>query len=148
MKKKGLAIVILLCSCARREAEVERLLVQDTIKLYLKAVGEAYGKLDTTLLRKVCTQKEWWKVEALVGLQGMKHQLMDAYLITLKFEDIQLTNKTATVKTYEKWRIRYLDMRTNHPLTEFKEVEYKMIYILLKEGNEWKVDSTRFAEKK
>jgi len=132
----------------RKEAEIEKLLVQDTVRLYLKAIVEAYTRLDTDLLKKVCTQKEWWKVEALVGLQGMKHQLMDAYLITLKFEDIQLTDKTATVKTYEKWKIRYLDMKTNHPLTEFKEVEYNIIYTLLKEGNEWKVDNTRFVEKK
>jgi hypothetical protein len=132
----------------RKEAEIEKLLVQDTVRLYLKAIVEAYTRLDTDLLKKVCTQKEWWKVEALVGLQGMKHQLMDAYLITLKFEDIQLTDKTATVRTYEKWKIRYLDMKTNHPLTEFKEVEYNIIYTLLKEGNEWKVDNTRFVEKK
>jgi len=132
----------------RKEAEIEKLLVQDTVRLYLKAIVEAYTRLDTDLLKKVCTQKEWWKVEALVGLQGMKHQLMDAYLITLKFEDIQLTDKTATVRTYEKWKVRYLDMKTNHPLTEFKEVEYNIIYTLLKEGNEWKVDNTRFVEKK
>jgi hypothetical protein len=132
----------------RKEAEIEKLLVQDTVRLYLKAIVEAYTRLDTDLLKKICTQKEWWKVEALVGLQGMKHQLMDAYLITLKFEDIQLTDKTATVRTYEKWKIRYLDMKTNHPLTEFKEVEYNIIYTLLKEGNEWKVDNTRFVEKK
>ncbi len=62
---------------------------------------------------------------------------MDAKLIDIKYVDISIKDKTATVFTDERWTYKYIDAAQGtvaHPETE---IRYRMRYDLIKDKDKW-----------
>ncbi len=139
--------VVAACDALYGRPRIKEAIVKDTVRKYLNALADAYRYMELSGVKKYTGGKERDKIVALVGLLGMKHQIMESRILDVKFTGIKFdTPEKARVNTIERWRFRYLHMASGKEVKPWKEVMYYMSYVLSKEGGMWKVISSTMLQ--
>jgi hypothetical protein len=125
-------------SCTTKNPEEEA--IKKLVGKYNVALITAYKDMNPLPLRRVTSNSEFEKVNLIIDSFMEVNQIMEAELMSLGFKDIKIEQDSATVKTSEQWKYRWVDMKTGEVKVPLQEIHYEMLYHLTKEEDKWLVD--------
>jgi hypothetical protein len=125
--------------CANKsEAEVKGF-----VQNYCSLLQAAYLKADIKPLTAMATEKELKKVFPSIQALALTGNSMQTEILEYKIKKAQVDDNKATVKTAEKWRYWWTDMKTGAVTKAKHEESYNLAYNLVKVNGAWKVDSIK-----
>lgn len=131
--KVFLLFLFSLASCADTCKDVVK-----TVKLYNKALSEAYRMRDVSPLKDFAGQRELKKIMVLIDLKNSNNVVLESEMYYFKTLSCEVQEDTAKVKTIERWR--YYDRPLQPMPFKPKEINAEMqIEYILKKDSRWKV---------
>lgn len=137
-----LCILALSAGCAKKENPDEAR-IKTAVAKYNVALVQAYKDQFFEPLKEVADEETVKKVAAVISVYLQTGQIMDSELLRIDFKEIRVEGDKSTVRTYEKWKYRWLDYRTNREVEPIKDIHYEMLYHLIRKGDGWIVEGVK-----
>jgi hypothetical protein len=122
--------------------------VKGFVQNYCSLLQSAYLKADITPLTAMATEKELKKVYPSIQALAVTGNSMNTEILEYKINQAKVQDDKATVKTAEKWRYWWTDMKTGAVTKAKHEESYNLAYNLVKVNGAWKVDSIKNLDDK
>lgn len=120
-------------------------MVKRAVAMYNNALIEAYRSQSFEGLRRVSVGREVDRVSAWVGAYLQSGMVMEARLLSLRFDGVEVKGERATVRTSEEWSYRWLDYRTGRVVEPLKRIDYRMRYRLVRRDGRWLVERVKIV---
>ncbi len=142
-------LLILIFSFSFSKIEEGEKVFQSLVVGYNHSVIKAAQKNKFEHLKEYLTKEIYYKTLVWIESYQDNNLFMDALLLNIKFKDLKIEKYTATLETDEKWKFRYINVKTKEVVKEPKGVEYKLKYyfVLLKNGK-WKINHIKILDEK
>ena len=124
-----------------QEAELKTIIAKYNI-----ALVEAYGYQFFEPLKEVAGEDEVGKVEIIIDSYMLGNQIMEAQLNRMDFNEINIEEDRATVRTSEDWSYRWVDLRTGEEVEPLRDIHYELLYHLIKNDDKWLVEKVGEVE--
>jgi primosomal protein N'' len=110
------------------------------IRGYNMALISSYLHNDIDPLRAYATDRVINKVSKLINNLTSKNIRMEAKLEQMRVEKIERWGQNnIVIKTFEKWKYRHVNIKTHREVKPLSNIEYHLIYNLIKENGRWKL---------
>ncbi len=134
-----IVLLVLASGCTSKTVDDKRQLKVIVAK-YNHALIEAYKNQFYDPLRDVAGKKEVDKVGTIIMSYLQGNEIMESELISIDFRKIEKENDSATVRTSERWKYRWVHYKTNEEVNPVKEIGYELLYHLSKKEGKWRVE--------
>ncbi len=116
--------------------------LKSKIEKYNDALIKAYKNNSSDLMKDLTTEDELERVRLYMTYNYFeKSRKLNTKLVDLSFKDINVKEEEATIETEEEWTYFYTDVETENKLSEKKEIYYRAKYTLIKQDDNWLIDS-------
>jgi hypothetical protein len=130
----------LLSGCSGGKAEQE---AKGFVQNYCSLLQDAYSRVDLQQIAPMTTEKELKKLVPLFQAMSVTGNSMKTEILEFKIGKVKVEDKTATVKTSEKWRFWWVAKESGAITKPKKEESYDLEYHLVKVDGSWRVDSIK-----
>ena len=143
-------IFVLYLSMSLSASDIEEgKLFKELIISYNHGLIKASQKSKFDHLEKYLTKQIRLKTMVWIESYHYSNLFMDALFLGAKFSDFKIDEYTASMKSNEIWKYRYINIKTKKVVSAPTKVDYKLKYyfVLLKDGS-WKINHIKILEEK
>lgn len=140
-------ILIIFFSLAVFANEVDDKPFRELVVRYNHGVLLANKKNSFEHLQEYLTQQIYFKTRVYIESYTFSYLYMDAHLLGIKFGKFSQDGVTATLDSHEKWKSRYIDMKTRKVVSEPTKTDYDMRYFFIQlEDGTWKINHIKIIK--
>ena len=135
-----LSLLVLGCDGASKREAVA------LVDNYIRAVSEAYRRVDVTLADDIVGETEGKRLTGLIGVRQDMGISLDAEALSVEVTAIETNDGgELLVQTKETWRYRDRRIGTGQQVGAESLDHYEMLYVFKKSKGRWLVEETRFV---
>ncbi|HHL40000.1 MAG TPA: hypothetical protein ENJ37_05795 [Deltaproteobacteria bacterium] len=139
----GAAFLAVSCTSAQPDTDEA---VKSAVLRYTQGIIKAYRDLDPEILASVTSQRQLTKVDIVVQSFLQADRVMDSELLSLDFKEIEGDGSSRRVRTVEKWRYKWVNVKSGDLVEGPREVRYEISYTLAREGESWIVEDVEIID--
>lgn len=147
--KKLILIGLLIFSINLNAKEEGRKSFESLIVSYNHGIIKASQKNKFEHLKKYLTKEIFLRTMVWIESFQDNNLFMDSKVLKIEFDEYNQKTYTATLKTNEIWKYRYINIKTKKIVKKPTKVTYKLKYyfVLLKDGS-WKINHIKILDEK
>lgn len=139
----------ILTSCAQIEKAKETSTIKDVVMSYNKGLINAAKTGNMETLKDIGSEDVLRKLYFWIAAWKDSDLYMDAELKTIKFKNVTIKEKEASVLTSEEWVYEYRNTKNKQIVLPRAHISYEMEYILLKKDKQkWMINRINIKSEK
>lgn len=122
--------------------------VEETVRLYNEKLMLALSRPEPELMKPLTTDREYVRILMYILYQYQKKVIVDARLLKLTVDSVEIKGQKATVKAREEWIYVKRDTENRRIVAGEKKIRYRSTYTLEKKKDRWVVAELKVTEEK
>jgi hypothetical protein len=140
------AIIILLSGCSEIDASRQDRILSEIVILYNDLLIEVNKTRDVNPMKEIAAKPVTEKLSLWMAAWEDGNVYLDAELINIDFDNLEIAGTSALVTTSENWSYIYRDLDTQEIAEPRQYISYKMQYKLEKREGQWLITEINILE--